>query len=409
MIFRCLLWVALPIILSGVEPVRADDATPTNPKVELLVQQLGDEKFALREQAARQLIETGMEAIDLLRQGLESDDAHVQLQVEYLIDAILQKDKRDRITAFLAGDDQAIPFWPEYCQIANSSPSARKNYARMAEKEWNLLSYIGRHPDQIDEAIRQRSSELIAQCKNREMRTVPSTMNVAMLLFVCDSSSQVSSETYKEVVQQLTPLAIRDSVKSPVERQLFDNWVAQSVKRPELGHDLRLQILFTAMRVNLRSGTILAKEYIAECETMPEIGLGKLPIALGMLAIAKLGSRSELPYLESRFNDSSSADQSVGGFANVPASKGEKPLQRQVRDFALLAAIHLEGQDPYEFGLTRLVPNPISLYLHSTVGFTSEEERIAAFEKWRLYRESAAQRELSPVFSDPETSRHDTQ
>ena len=80
------------------------------------------------------------------------------------------------------------------------------------------------------------------------------------------------------------------------------------------------------------------------------------------MVIAKLGDKSELPVVESCFKDT-----------DVIVNNGQ--TQTQVRDIALVVAIHLHGQDPKDFGFQRAALLAMPYYNPGAMGFRDESER----------------------------------
>lgn len=58
----------------------------------------------------------------------------------------------------------------------------------------------------------------------------------------------------------------------------------------------------------------------------------------------------------------------------------------QLRDVALATLMHLYGQDPKKFGFQQLQSNPQFVFQPYTIGFSSEDQRRTAHQKWEVFR-----------------------
>jgi hypothetical protein len=100
-----------------------------------------------------------------------------------------------------------------------------------------------------------------------------------------------------------------------------------------------------------------------------------------ILTLAKLGTKRDLPRLEKLLGDRAiCSTHTVDDVTYVT----------QFRDIALVAMLHLDGEDPAEYGFTNLRAHNDYVYSPYTIGFAEEADRQAAFAKWEAFRRSVA-------------------
>ena len=77
-----------------------------------LVQQLGDRRFALRRAATARLIELGVQSVEALEDGVESEDREIRFRSRHVLAIVRQADFQHRLQAFAAGTGP-----PENCDL----------------------------------------------------------------------------------------------------------------------------------------------------------------------------------------------------------------------------------------------------------------------------------------------------
>lgn len=345
--------------------------------IEQLVKELGADDFQTRRRASETLLERGMEAHAALVAAAVSPDPTVKMQAVNLLDEIVANDRRERINAFRdSAPDVTLPCWEQFREIAGDDPVARRIFARMVESEWDLFELASQKPEEIDYAVYRRALDMRMRLYNTQ--SPPSMASVASLLLLTGSPQfEVTAPAYAELQYSLSSRPITQALSNPDEadvvRKLFNGWITHSVDSPYLSMQHRFSVLLLAIREDLRAGVLLARSMVEDPGRSSQAIPNNLHLAYSILAIAKLGSTEDIPFLEHLFDN----DEDI-----VPLNQRE-PFESQVRDIALAAAIHLSGRNPREYGFERLAADPNYLYSYRTVGFANEAERAAAFEKWR--------------------------
>ncbi|TWT34472.1 hypothetical protein [Blastopirellula retiformator] len=367
--------LALALLLAL--PVTSIALAQESATVDALVVDLGADDFQTRKRAAETLLDRGMAAHTALVAASTSPDPTVKMQAINLLDEIVLQDRRDRIDAFRAADKQvSLPCWDQFCEITGDDAVARRIFARMIESEWELFELANSKPEEIDYAIYRRALDMRTRLYNNQ--SPPAMASVAALLLLTGSETfEVTAPAYAELQYSLSSRPITQALNNPEEaeivRKLFNRWITHSVHSPYLTMQHRFSVLLLAIREDLRAGSLLARSMIEDPAPSTQSIPNNLHLAYSILAIAKLGTTDDIPFLEQLFEDDSDV---------VPVNQRE-PFESQVRDVALAAAIHLAGRSPREFGFDRINSDANYLYSYRTIGFASDVERSAAFDKWQ--------------------------
>jgi hypothetical protein len=109
--------------------------------------------------------------------------------------------------------------------------------------------------------------------------------------------------------------------------------------------------------------------------------------------VGKLGGKENIPALEALFDDKTEVSN-IKWQNNIT-------IKTQVNDVALAMAVQLSGQKHKDYGFDVLSVNPTLLWAYNFNGFSNEEKRAAAFEKYK----NAKPTEKNNVRVDPKTER----
>ncbi|UUO04427.1 hypothetical protein M4951_13595 [Blastopirellula sp. J2-11] len=347
--------------------------------IDQLVIGLGADDFQTRKRSAECLLERGMEAHAALVVASTAPDPTVKMQAINLLDGIVAKDRRDRINAFRnSRDELSLPCWPQFREIVGDDAVSRRIFARMSESEWELLDLAKNRPNEIDYAVYRRALELRLRLYNSQ--SPPSMASVAALLLLTSSPNfEVTAPAFAELQYSLSSRPITQALNNPDEaevvRKLFNCWIRNSVDSPHLSMQHRFSVLLLSIREDLQAGVLLARSMVEDPGPSSQAVPNNLHLAYSILAIAKLGSTEDIPFLEQLFDN----DNGI-----VPVNQRE-PFESQVRDVALAAAVHLSGRNPREFSFDRITADANYLYSYRTIGFATDVERSAAFEKWAKF------------------------
>ena len=363
--------LALPV-----DQVLPDERTPRpagdqpQQSAEALVQRLGDENFATREQASSRLVQLGAGAVDALKKGTQHPDREIRYRCHRILTLVEEHDFQRRLDAFAAGDDQhGLPGWQRYSQSFGDQPDARDLFLEMQKAEPDIMQSIEDGPQQAGKMLALRCDG-IQQHQTLSRNPVPLGSIVAMLFAASDEHVQVPQTAgstlatlcYQPEVQN----AMNHAGRSPILRRLLGDWIRRNDSWAVF------QNLSLAMRYEMKEGLVAARGLIENPGNQPYIRQNAI------LAIVKLGDRDDIPLLETLLDDESRcAIQRVQ----------EKTYETQLRDVALAAILLMQGEDPKEYGFERIQLHNVNVFVTGTAGFDSDEKRQAALAKFRESRD----------------------
>jgi hypothetical protein len=344
---------------------------------ETLVHQLGDEEFATRERSTLELIEIGLAAESALTAGTRHPDREVRYRSERILAIIHELDFQYRLDAFAAGRDgeHGLPGWDSYRDLFGGEEGARLLFIEMQQSEPHLMRSLEAGRQQIAKTIEARCAQL--QSLQRATRQpVPLGSVLAMLFAVRDpevdlgfqAGSTLSSFCYQAELQN----AMNDAAKKPILRRLLGDWIQRG------DGWTAYQSLTLAMRYELKEGLIPARKVLENPGNQPYIRQN------GILAIAKLGDKSDYALLESLLEDESRC-------ASQRISK--TTYETQMRDVAVAALLIMAGEDPAKYGFDRIQRNETNVFITSTIGFDDDKKRQATIEKFKAFWKGLDERE----------------
>jgi hypothetical protein len=339
----------------------------------MLVQQLGDEQFSLRERATTQLIELGLSATRALQEGRNHPDREIRYRCERILSIVDELDFQRRLAAFATGrsDGGDMPGWRRYRDAFGDDGETRSLFVEMQKAEAELLQAIENGPQGVARVAETRC--LVLQQSQRGVGQPVSLGSTAALLFAAGDENvnlgiQATSVLYQFCSQTPMNDAMSDSSKRKILRKMLGDWIKRSEGWAAY------QTLFLAMRYDLKEGLVPAVKILGNP--------GEQPYARqnAILAVSKLGDASHLELLESLLDDT--ARCSAQRVNNVT-------YETQIRDVALAALLLLKKQDPRSFGFERFQTNETTSFVTSTVGFENDDRRKKVFDKYATFKTGA--------------------
>lgn len=374
--------------LSATE-AQQEEPGPADAQIRALISQLGDVNFAERERATKELIRLGAGAVDAVREGCSHSDREIRYRCERILALIQHLDRQRRIEAFLAGDAAAaaeLPGWSRFAKAVGEDRPARELFVEMIRSEWALLEQLENDPKRMGPALTRRCEQLYQAM--RVSRSPITVGNVAALLLAAtDSTVEVSAATSQRIGSFCGQTGIRATLQAEPNgpfRKMLANWIGIQ----KSGSANCWIVLSLAMQYDMKEGIVPAERILNGGKAFAEglcpadqlvakvPTLGAHTYQFAIFALAKLGGKQHLPLLE-RFLDK----KTVCSTQTVNNAKYES----QLRDVALAAVIHLHGQDPRQFGFTRLQPNTHTLFNSGSTSFQNDAERNAAAKKWKTF------------------------
>ncbi len=370
MVAAAVWWVASAGVAAETDPSKAGRA-------QQLVRQLGSASFQAREQATRELAKLGIAAAPALREGATSDDAEIRVRCRRILIAVIEADTKARLDAFVADTGglhkHDLPGWEQFRKTVGTDRTARALFVAIHRAEPDLMRAMEEGPKVLGAAVNARCQSVYESIRPPGVRTQAPLGTIAALFFASaqkDVKLLDQTRTYFHQVfalERSLQTAITSGPTKPAMRLLVGAWIERTH-----GADDPFRSLALAIRYELPQGLLPALVVVENKDA------SVIQLRYGALAIARFGERKHIARLEPLLKN----------VANLPVRVGGEQLTLQVHDVALAAIMHLEGQDPREFGFSRLQPNAPTLFMIDSLGFLNEDERKATRKKWETWKAS---------------------
>jgi hypothetical protein len=364
---------AKPVQLAG-RSLSADDTAGW-------IQQLGDDRFSLREEASAHLSRLGIEIRPTLETALRNPDPEIRVRVRRILEAIVKDDLVRRLSAFADDVNDAkhydLPGWSRYRQVVGSGPAARRLFIEMQRSEPELFMAVGDSPAATAQSLGNRIIQQSVQLQIPMRSRIPAGNTITMgsisaMLFVgSDKHVAIADDLGAQLVYLTNSAAAnRQSVAGGNASAEFQKILGAWVSRDASGNLLYLN-LNLAIRYDLKEGIGPAAAALRQPNQASQVK------QIALMLIGKLGDKANLPAVESCLKD--------GDVCGAWMMNNRQPFQTQVRDVALAVDIKLQGQDPKAFGFDRFDTNGFAYYNPSIFGFRSAADRESAAKKWEAW------------------------
>ncbi len=375
LLFRmCLGIVLLTALTNAMAFEDQSDATESDQRrvISQLIQQLGENRFEVRDRATRQLLEIGSRAEPALTRQLKNPDPEIQYRCRDILELISVHNFERRLEGFLTENgesgDHRLPGWERYHRAYGSSKAAKELFVAMLRTEPELLKALEENRQVVAEMLSDQVTEYQQGLRFRQFITLPS---VATMLFIgseddvdldLPAKQTVLSFCYQNSFREgmADGSEFQETLQKILERQLSENY-----------EDIAQLGIMLAMQFDLPVGVTLAKGILQKDKSPKHMQL------YAMLTMAKLGDKDDAELhnlLKGRLENITPLNATV---------IDDKALQTQVRDVALAALLHLQGQGLKQFGFEFVQEQPMMLFAPHTLGFENDEKRSVAFEKWK--------------------------
>jgi hypothetical protein len=359
-----------------------DEGTPEHRAAAELVRELGSPRFALREAAAKKLLELGDPAIPALLAGTKSADEEVRSRAAALLPQVQAIGWGRRADAFLADANgkqkHDLPLLREWEKFAEKSDAGtRKLFADMIRANGSLLELAATDRPAAVAAVAKRSAVLLDTARVKGKQIDAPAANIAALLFV----QQILKSTPEEVAgadrnqplyllaNPAVPTALDAKDIGSIYRRLVVRWA--EARPPEE----TMSGLFFALLAH-RHPFSEADPHLVQLATRHK----SVQIRwVAMEALGKSESKVAIAKLTELLADKTTMYENLG----------ESDAGHQVRDCALAALVHGRGKKPSDYGLiSHMVAHfwaggeadTISLHL---CGFASVADRDRGMKKWQ--------------------------
>jgi hypothetical protein len=175
------------VVIVAADPKPGEEGTPEFERAAALVKQLGHPRFAVREAAARDLVELGATAVPALSAGTKSKDQEVRTRCEALLPQAKAAEWKRRADAYVAKPDEKhdLPLLAEWdTLIGKPDAGSRKLFAEMIRTNGGLLDAAAGDPKAVRDAVKARCRTVLNQVLVGREQVPASVGDLAALFFV---------------------------------------------------------------------------------------------------------------------------------------------------------------------------------------------------------------------------------
>ncbi|WP_020468435.1 hypothetical protein [Zavarzinella formosa] len=367
-------------LLAGFLWAEAPAVTKADPvRLPVLIEQLGSPRYKEREKAAAELVRMGRGAKIALLEGVKSNDPEVSSRCQQLLPQALTLDLLYRIDLFLKDTEgkekHDLPLWKLFQEKIGGDNDSRKLFAEMLKTNAALLEVIEEQPNKATERIQHRSNEMYQEMFGNPFGGFrggyrPNALNpaeLACVLFACSTPAYkptqpdwMLSNLYNQ--PQFTNL-LKDEKTGVGYRKVFFNYLDGRMDDNTIN-----QCVWMLAQHNIKSAADVVAKALKDGKATQIYTK-----ASAICCVGTLGNKTNIPNLEPFLKETNQ----IQGFV-IGGNRGEVKLQ----DVALANIIHLSGKNPKDYGFKMWNVYPNQLIQYHQLGFSSEDDRKAAFKKW---------------------------
>ncbi len=362
------IWIAISVLASGA--ILAEEPVSIPSRTQELIERLGHEEFAEREQAGEELLEIGFPAYKELEAATSHVDREIRYRAERLLVRIREADLARRLELFLEGKDETteypIPGWSAFEKSFGDTRDTREFYVAMQKADGEILERIENDSKGLPDFLAQRATQIQQNMQFQKTQLTDGQVNA--LIFAgtqCKLPQQPMAIIQSFCYQQGFRDAITSSgAKKELTRKLLGSWIERTEDAAAY------QAMMLAMQYDLTEGLTPARKILDAGNQQPYIQ------QFAILSIAKFGKPEDVPLIEKSLENVTVVNNStING----------KRRQTQLRDVALASLIYLAKQKPKDFGFADLQEAAPYLFNVSTLGFEDDAKREEALKKWKAY------------------------
>jgi hypothetical protein len=371
-------------------------------KARELVRKLGSEEYVERETAERDLAAMGRLARPALLDGVNLDpDPEIRARCRGLLPRATAEEMTARLDAFMADAEgkfeHDLPGWNKLRAVARGEwkllgstfvarPGADKGARELfiefikAPGGKQLLAALGGPPGDLGTMVTARKTELY-QMKYPRVGGVkphnPTLSEVAVVVFA-DSQANVRNAPRNTLFTSvLTTSGIVAEVggtddRAQALRAVMTAWFDSRTEAYELYSALNLA---NTMKNDDAAGRLAGR-------IMTTAGVVGVYKGQALTTLVRLKLTDQLPSIEKAFTDTSVVTTSIKIVNGMQVRQSI-----EVRDAALAAALMMTGQNPDDYGFEGFPKGTTGTTFSYVWAKIPDENRKAAFEKWKEWRE----------------------
>ena len=380
-----ILCLALICFSARPTPLLSQDLIPQ------LIDELASRQFSTRQRAMATLIQLGPDVVPQLEEAMTNGNRELRFRAQRVLEALTLHPQQMEV--FIQSGEKAAlpqvarPAWDGFKQLAGTTSTARRLFVLMCRAEPELMRNLERPVSITSRSITKRCKELQQVFRTYKRDGFPLGTVAALLFSGGINGVKVDEATVKTIywVCNYNPFRnemctrnpngtarYRRTPRSNILRQLFAVWMKHGGSSDaQFGFNL-------AMQYDIKQCLPRAIDLVRAKDTPCHVP------QMALVAITRFGTLVNLRDLETRIDDKS--------FCGAQERVGQKLHQTQLRDIALAGALLIADENPRNYGFTRISfiffqPLGIDQQLDcSTVGFSSDEERVAPRKKYEQFR-----------------------
>ncbi|MBX7075242.1 MAG: hypothetical protein K1X71_19040 [Pirellulales bacterium] len=371
--------LAIVVAVLAVAPYAHGGATADQPAAaqpSQWIAQLGDDSFAVRQRATRELEQLGRAAKEALLTGLKNQDPEIRARCRRILAVVLDLDLEARLSRFAAATDSAAPLdqplpgWVRFEQQIGGDIRARQLFVEMLRAEAHLFEASEGDPKLLGPLLQARCEQLQqsafeSDARNRKLVSVGS---VAALFFIGSHPEVTTGDSFVSYLhtfsyQPTFQAAMLNSDKAESLRKILGSWIS----RPA-GAINSYQNFMLSLQFGLKEGLSPAMTMLRDGGAQPHMAQYAM-LLVGRFAGKKEGLPLIAPFL---------TDHSLLGSYSI----NDQEVRTELRDVALAVLVHLTEQDHASYGFDHLQKNGQTVFQPVTAGFSDPAKRAAAFQRW---------------------------
>lgn len=367
--------------VSGLLP-SAPETSPAS-SARSLVQQLGSAKYREREAAAARLLKMGRAAVEALSAGRSSSDPEVSNRCQQLLPQAKAFDLAQRLDHFVADKEgllsHDLPWWKELRVVIGDDPKARGFYATMVRSCGTMLESTLEDPSQMTERLTMRAQEMYFDIYGNPFagfrgevppgRYDPSEVAAMMLMMTSAHYKPTQPDwLFSSVYGSPGPFLDRlkkDDSEGTLYRKVFFHHVTARMDDNTLN-----QVVYLLAQYRIPGSAEVFVKALADKKATQMYTKAQV-----IAGLATIGTKEHAKSLEPFLKDTTSVQPFFVG-------RGGQQGTVRMQDIALASIIHLHGKDPKAFGFAQWRLYPGQMIPYHQLGFSTDEERKVAFEKW---------------------------
>jgi len=329
------------------------------------------------------LIQLGPDVVPQLEEAMTNGNRELRFRAQRVLDAVDQNLYQLQLEAFMQSGEKAatLPGWDGFKQLAGTTSTARRLFVLMCRAEPELMRNLERPVSITSRSITKRCKELQQVFRTYKRDSIQLGTVAALLFSGGINGVKVDETSVKTIYSVCNYNAFRNEMytrnpngtsqyrrtpRSNILRQLFAVWMKH-------GQSWDAQMAFNlAMQYDIKQCLPRAIALVRAKDTPCHVA------QIALVAITRFGTLVNLRDLETRIDDKS--------FCGVQQRVGQKLHQTQLRDIALAGALLIADENPRNYGFTRISYTNAKQLNYSTVGFSSDEERVAPRKKYEQFR-----------------------